>query len=110
MSGGGMTEGGSLDLLWCSFPDAASANAIAAQLVSEGHVACAQVLAPMTAHYRWQGTQERDDEVPMLCKLAAGQGAMAAARLGELHPDDLPAISWWPAACSPAVAAWTRDV
>jgi periplasmic divalent cation tolerance protein len=103
-----MSEAGTLDILWCSFPDAETAHAAAATLVSEGEVACAQVLAPMTAHYRWQGAQERSDEVPMLCKLASGRGSEVAARLAALHPYDLPAISWWSATCSAELSHWTR--
>jgi periplasmic divalent cation tolerance protein len=104
-----MNQPGTLDLLWCSFPDVETANAAAAILVGDGDVACAQVMPPMTAHFHWQGTQEIAVEVPMLCKIAAGRGGDVASRIATLHPYELPAISWWSAHCSPALAAWTRD-
>jgi periplasmic divalent cation tolerance protein len=103
-----VSEADGLDLLWCTFPDGVSATAAARQLVSEGLVACAQVLPAMTSHYRWQGGVEESSEVPILCKLAHGNGPTVAARLEQLHSYDLPAICWWDAGCAPPLAAWAR--
>lgn len=103
-----MSGQGTLDLLWCPFPDAQSAHAAAAALVNGGEVACAHVLAPVTSYFRWQGAQEQATEVPLLCKIGEGQGDEVAARIRSLHPYDLPAIVWWPAACSSALAEWAR--
>jgi periplasmic divalent cation tolerance protein len=103
-----MTIAGTLELLWCPFPDAGSADVAAAALIDEGLAACVHVLPPVTSHYRWQGQREHSNEVPILCKIAAGGAGAARARIETLHPYDLPAIISWDAACSPAFAEWTR--
>jgi periplasmic divalent cation tolerance protein len=103
-----MTADDHLDLLWCPFPDRAAADAAAATLIEEGLAACVHVLTPVTSHYVWQGQAERAEEVPILCKIAAGGAARARQRLADLHSYDLPAIVDWQGTCDPAVAAWAR--
>lgn len=95
-----------LELLWCVFPDAASAEAAAHDVVAKGLAACANILAPVRSVYRWEGTVEQAEEVPLLCKTGAGQGAVLAARLTELHSYELPAISWWRADCPAPLSRW----
>lgn len=108
MSEGAPVTAPSLDLVWCMFPDQASAAAVAAEVVGAGLAACANILPAARSVYRWQGAVEQADEVPLLCKTGAGQGARLAERIAELHSYDLPAVAWWPAACAPAVAGWAQ--
>lgn len=100
--------GGQIAMLYCPFPDEASAAAAAEMLVGENLVACAQILAPIRSHYRWQGEAEWAAEVPLLAKLPVGQCEAARARIAELHPYDLPAIVSWMADCAPELEAWAQ--
>lgn len=98
-------------LVWCPFPDAASAEAAAAALLDAGLIACANILPPMRSLYVWQGERHADSEVGVLFKTNADLLDMAVARLGALHPYDQPAILGW--ACdvaAPETARWLGEL
>ena len=42
-------------LVWCPFPDEASAAATAERLLDEGLIACANLLPAVRSLYRWRG-------------------------------------------------------
>ena len=60
-------------LVLTNLPDHDSATALAAALVEARLVACANVLAPCTSVYRWQGAVETTTEVPLLIKTTAAR-------------------------------------
>jgi periplasmic divalent cation tolerance protein len=93
-------------LLWSTFADAAEAERVAAAVVGERLAACANVLAPCTSIYRWQGAVERGSEVPVLFKTTPMLARRLRDRIAELHGYDLPVIETWLAATSPAVSDW----
>jgi periplasmic divalent cation tolerance protein len=94
-------------LIWCPFADAAGAEAVAAQLLDEGLVACANLLPGMRSLYVWRGERGQAEECAALFKTDAALLERATARLAELHPYDEPAVIGWRAdAASPATAAW----
>jgi periplasmic divalent cation tolerance protein len=94
-------------LIWCPFPDAASAAAIADALLDEGLVACANILPGITSHYVWNGERGSGEEVGTLFKTNAAVLAAATARLAELHPYDEPAIVGWHCdAAASGTVAW----
>lgn len=76
------------------------------EVVSACLAACANILAPATSIYRWQGAVAGADEVPLLCKTGAGRGAALSERLTAIHPYELPVVCCWRADCAPAVASW----
>ena len=82
-------------LIWCPFADEASAEAAANQLLDEGLVACANILAPMRSLYIWQGERGEAVEVGVLFKTDASALDRATARLAEIHPYDTPAVLGW---------------
>lgn len=79
-------------LVYTTWPDADTAGAAAQAAVEAGAAACANILAPMTSVYRWEGRIEQAVEIPVLFKTTAG----AAERLRDLilarHPYETPAI------------------
>lgn len=79
-------------IVFCTCPDAASANALALALVSERLAACVNVLPGLRSTYRWQGKVERGDEVLLLVKTSADRLAALTARLQALHPAELPEV------------------
>ena len=83
---------------------------IARAVVEEGLAACVNLL-PVRSVYRWKGAVEVDDEVALWIKVAAEGIEPLRARLGELHPYELPeivALAVDVDACSPAYVAWVR--
>ena len=97
-------------LLWCPFPDEASAEAAARQLLDERLIACANILPPMRSLYTWQGERGEAAEVGVLFKTDASALDRATARLAEIHPNDTPAVLGWrtDAAAKPT-AEWLRE-
>lgn len=90
-----------------NLPDAPAAERLALALVTEGLVACANVLAPCTSLYRWQGQIERATEVPVLLKARGQVLEVLQRRIAELHPYEIPEIiAWSPQGVWPAYARW----
>lgn len=95
-----------LALLWSTFADRAEAERIAETVVTERLAACANILAPCTSVYRWDGKVERGEEVPALFKTTPELAAALRSRIGELHSYDLPVIEAWRASASDTVSDW----
>ena len=98
-------------LIWCPFPDQASAEAAAGTLLDERLVACANILPGLISLYLWRGVRERGEEVGVLFKTNAAVLSRAIARLSELHPYDEPAVLGWRCdAAAPATARWLASL
>lgn len=96
-------------LIWCPFPDDASAASAARQLLDEGLIACANILPPMRSLYLWQGERSEATECGVLFKTDASVLDRATARLAELHPYDTPAVLGWRAdSVAQPTAEWLR--
>ena len=96
--------------VYATFAGADEAERIARVLVEERLAACANILGPCRAIYRWQGAIEQGDEVAALFKTRADMADKLIARLGALHSYDVPAAVVWPIADAlPAYAHWVRD-
>ena len=85
-------ETGQTLLILTNLPDQASAHALASALVSGRLAACVNVLAPCRSVYRWQGTIENSEEVPLLIKTTAARYAALEAAIRAAHPYELPEI------------------
>jgi periplasmic divalent cation tolerance protein len=99
-------------ILYTTWPDAETAQAAGVAAVEAKLAACANVLAPMTSIYRWQGALEQTAETPMLLKTTAA----AADRLRDLivarHPYETPcvvALTAREAGSNPAFVQWIGD-
>lgn len=68
----------------------ADAAVFARRLVEERLAACVSVLPAMTSVYRWRGNVEEEREQQLVVKTGADRVAALAARLGALHPYDVP--------------------
>jgi periplasmic divalent cation tolerance protein len=79
-------------LLYTTWPDADTAETVAAEAVAERLAACANVLSPMRSVYRWKGAVDRAAETPMLLKTTRA----LAERLKDLvvarHPYETPCV------------------
>jgi periplasmic divalent cation tolerance protein len=79
-------------LVMTNLPDAATAHALADQLVNARLAACVSILSPCRSVYRWQGKMEAATEVPMLIKTTAVRYPELEAAIRAAHPYELPEI------------------
>ena len=94
-------------LIWCPFGDAESAQEIAAILVDERLVACANILPTITSVFHWQGSVQDAHEAGALFKTTDTLLESAIDRLTMLHPYDTPAIVGWHADhAAPVTLEW----
>ena len=94
-------------LIWCPFPDSASAGAAVDQLLDEGLTACGNIMPGMLSRFVWQGERGESKEAGALLKTNACLLAAAVTRLAQLHPYEEPAILGWACdAATPGTAAW----
>lgn len=82
-------------LIYCPFPDAASAEAIGRTLIDERLIACINIGDPVRSIFAWKGVVDEGAEVPCLLKTTGGLLERAIARLEDLHPYEAPAITGW---------------
>ena len=73
-------------------PDAGEGERIAGALLSEGLIACANIVPGVVSLYRWEGELQRDTEVLVVMKTRAATRARAVTRAQELHPYEVPEI------------------
>ena len=93
--------------LYVTVPTVETAHAIAAQLLEDRLVACANILPGMVSHYRWEGRITQDTEAAMFLKTRKALIERATARIIELHPYDCPCITAWPIeGGNPEYLAW----
>lgn len=94
-------------LIWCPFPDAATAAATAKVLLDERLIACANIVPAMLSLFEWNGERGEASEAGALFKTDAALLPRAIARLTEEHPYDEPAILAWRCdEAAPGTTAW----
>lgn len=106
-----MTERAPDDVVaaYLTFPDAATAEALAAELVDARLAACVNVWPPAVSVYRWQGAVVREPEVVAVAKTTAGRLAELVAMVEERHPYEVPCVVAYPAVGgSVAYLDWVR--
>ena len=79
-----------------NLPDSGSAFNLARELVSLRLAACANVLAPVTSFYRWEGRDEEATEYPVLIKSTQARYAELESAIRARHPYSVPEIIAWP--------------
>jgi periplasmic divalent cation tolerance protein len=79
-------------LIYTTLPDAETALSIGEALVSEGLIACINVLPGMRSVYRWKGAIERGEEVVAILKSRTGLRKQLHAALKARHPYETPSI------------------
>lgn len=79
-------------LVVTTLPDHATAERIAAALVTARVAACVNILSACTSVYRWQEKVEHASEVPMLIKTTRAAYARLEETLRSMHPYAVPEI------------------
>lgn len=75
-----------------TLPDLTSARQLAASLLAQQLVACAQIGSPITSLYVWQGQAEESAEIPLLLKTTEAAYPALEAAIRQQHPYDTPEI------------------
>jgi len=100
----------SVQLVFCTCPDAATAERIAGALVERRLAACVNLLPGLTSIYRWQDAVERANEMLLLIKTTAECYAALESAIVELHPYELPEVLAVEARAGlPGYLAWVGD-
>ena len=79
-------------LLYVTCADATEARRIAAALLEDRLIACANVAAPHTAIYRWQGEVREEQETHMFLKTRAALADRVVERIKAMHSYTCPGI------------------
>ena len=99
-------------LVMITTPDDETAVKIAEELLAEGRIACASMLAPVRSLYTWQGALQREQEVLIVAKTRRALfDDRFIERVKSLHPYEVPEIVALPIlAGSPEYLGWIREV
>lgn len=72
--------------------DREEARRIADTLVSERLAACVNILSDMESHYWWEGSVQRNTEIPLLAKTIEDRVGELMKRVASMHSYDCPCI------------------
>jgi periplasmic divalent cation tolerance protein len=90
-------------------PDADVGASLARTLVEERLAACVNLVPGVRSIYRWEGEVQDDREVLLIVKTREDALPALTARIGALHPYDVPEVIALPiAGGSEAYLAWLR--
>ncbi len=103
-----MTETASL--LYITTANQAEARGIAAALLEERLIACANILPGMTSLYRWAGEVKGDTECVLILKTRTALVPQVTERVIALHSYDCPCVVALPADDgNPDFLRWIAD-
>lgn len=83
-------------LMYITFPSMDKASEVAAKLLEDKLLACANILPQMTSIYRWEGKVCQENEVVGIFKTSKKYLDQARKAIIELHPYDCPCVLAWP--------------
>jgi periplasmic divalent cation tolerance protein len=96
--------------VYTTLPDEPAARAIAQDLVRARLAACANVHAPMTSVYEWEGRLEAASECACFFKTSASLVPKLMTELRKRHPYTVPAMLVLPiTGGNDDYLAWVRD-
>jgi periplasmic divalent cation tolerance protein len=94
-------------LVFCTFPDAASARQIGTVLIEKQLAACVNLIPGVESVYRWQGKVESASEVLAIFKTSVAVFPTFERELANLHPYEVPEIiAVEPAAVAESYGSW----
>ncbi len=83
-------------IVYVSFSTYEEAQGVAQSLLEERLVACANIMAPHSALYWWEGKIECAQEVVVIFKTQFELFEKVELRIKDLHSYDVPCIVSWP--------------
>lgn len=98
-----------LRILYSTFPDQKSAEAVASELIEVGLAACVNLIPVLSSTYKWKGKTERGNEIILLAKTTKKKIAKLRKKVESLHPYDCPClITIKPSEVNKAYIAWVK--
>ena len=99
-----------LQVMFSTAPNRETALLIARAVVAERLAACVNLVPRVTSVYRWEDKIEEDEEVLLVVKTRADRSDALCARIGELHPYDVPELVLLPVAGgAESYLEWVRE-
>jgi periplasmic divalent cation tolerance protein len=77
-------------IAWTTVAHRAEADRLAADAIARNLALCVQIDGPIVSHYRWQGSDARDEEFRLCFKLLEWHAAALEERVLALHPYETP--------------------
>jgi periplasmic divalent cation tolerance protein len=97
-------------VVYCTCPDAGSADKIAEALLSKRLVACANRVCRVVSRYRWKGEIARDEEELLILKTRRDRFEALRETIENLHPYEVPEIVALPiVAGNASYLEWIRE-
>jgi len=87
-------------------PDLATARSIAKAALEARLAACVNVTEGIKSLYHWDGAVQEDEEVQAQFKTRAGCLDDLCDLIADLHPYDLPVITWEQVSTTTAANGW----
>ena len=78
--------------VFCTVPDADTAERIANAVVESKSAACASIVPGLTSVYRWKGEICRSAELLLIMKTTAERYTTLERQIRSLHPYEVPEI------------------
>lgn len=82
--------------IYTTFTDKVEAERVIDVLLDKQLIACANLSAPMTSYYRWEGKREEAVELAAIMKTQASHQAEVIKIITEMHSYDCPCVVVWP--------------
>ena len=83
-------------IVYVTASDTSEARRIGRTLVEERLAACANIMAPMTSIYWWEGKVQEASEAVLILKTTEASLEALVSRVKALHSYDCPCIEAWP--------------
>jgi len=87
-----MAEGSDYCIVLCTYPDQASAEAFANELVKNKLAACVNIVPGITSIYQWKGKLEKGQELLVVIKTKSAVFKAIETAILSHHPYELPEI------------------
>lgn len=71
--------------------------------------ACANIVPGVVSLFHWQGGIAEEAEVAVTFKTPEAKRDALVALIAELHPYDLPVITWETVGCKPEAERWCQE-
>lgn len=96
-----------ISMVYVTTKDVAQAETIAAVLLDEKLVVCANIIPGVISYFRWEGRIDRSSEAVMILKIRQGLFPAVEERIRKLHSYEIPCIVSYDAdAVSGPFKAW----